>query len=98
MDQAENGQQAVDMALRAIRVGRPYSSILLDFEMPLLSGPLAAVELRTHSCDCFIAGITGNLLQEDVNYFKSCGAKAVLPKLVVLEDLKLLWMENAVMG
>jgi CheY-like chemotaxis protein len=31
--------------------------------------------------------LTGNILEEDVEYFKSCGADAVLSKPVVLQNI-----------
>lgn len=59
---------------------RPIDGILMDFEMPIMNGPTAVKELRKLGCNCVIVGISGNVLKSDVDYFKSCGADAVLPK------------------
>jgi CheY-like chemotaxis protein len=70
----------------------------MDYEMPVLSGPEAAKEIRELGCDSFIVGITGNLLAEDVNYYLSCGANFVLPKPVDFRKLEELWFERGVSG
>ena len=66
--------------------------------MPVLDGPSAAVRMRKAGCDSFIVGVTGNLLEEDVSYFKECGASEVLPKPFVFEDLQLMLVEYGVVG
>jgi CheY-like chemotaxis protein len=43
---------------------------------------------------CFMgacAGVTGNVLPDDINYFKSQGANEVLPKPVRVEELQQLF-------
>lgn len=52
--------------------------------------------MRKVGCSSFIVGVTGNLLPEDVQYFKSCGANCVLGKPLSLEDLEGTWVENGV--
>jgi hypothetical protein len=49
--------------------------------------------MRAAGCDSFIVGLTGNLLAEDVQYFKECGATEVLPKPFSFEDLQLILVE-----
>ena len=39
-------------------------------------------------------GITGNVFEEDVAYFKKCGADYVLPKPVDIDVLETLWVER----
>ena len=43
-----------------------------------------------------IVGITGNVLPEDVRYFRTCGANDVLPKPVKMDDLFASWTANGV--
>lgn len=96
-DQAENGQIAVDMVRDSLHDNSAlYDTILLDYEMPTMSGPAAAREVRSLGCDVFIVGVTGNLLPEDVSHFLSCGANAVLPKPFTISHLEDLWMEYSV--
>ena len=75
---------------------QPYDTVLLDNEMPVMSGSTAAEHMRAMGSDVFIVGVTGNLLPEDVAHFKESGANAVLPKPFKLSDLETLWMEYGV--
>jgi len=96
--EAENGKMAVEMVQAAVDEGKPFGSVLMDFEMPLMDGPSAAKEIRSLGCDVNIVGITGNVLPEDVSYFLSCGANEVLSKPVKLNELDSLWCEYGVYG
>jgi CheY-like chemotaxis protein len=61
-----------------------------------MDGPTACKRIRELGSDVFIVGITGNVLPEDVAYFKSCGANDVLSKPVRLSDIDCVWMEFGV--
>jgi CheY-like chemotaxis protein len=91
-EEAEDGLRAVEQVENAMKEGKRYDSILLDYEMPVMNGPTAAKEIRVLGCDSLIVGITGNLLPEDVSFFKACGANSVLPKPVNLRDLVEIWV------
>ena len=45
-----------------------------------MHGPEATVELRKAGYTGAVIGVTGNVLQSDVDYFLKCGADAVLAK------------------
>lgn len=93
-DEAENGKECVEMVLLAAIQNRSYDSVLLDFEMPIMNGPTAAKEIRKNGFKKLnIVGITGNVLPEDVKYFKSCGANDVRAKPVKIADINKSWME-----
>jgi CheY-like chemotaxis protein len=79
-EQAENGQHALDVYRNLCERGVPLETIVMDYEMPVMDGPTATKLLREAGCDLLIIGVTGNLLPEDVNYFKEQGADAVLGK------------------
>jgi CheY-like chemotaxis protein len=83
--QAENGQVCVDRILS----GDPnqFDLILMDYEMPVLNGPMAAKKLREMNCEILIIGLTGNILPEDQQFFIDHGANFVLPKPVNVDDL-----------
>lgn len=51
---------------------------LMDYEMPVMNGPTAAKEIRDLGSDVFIVGVTGNMLNEDVEFFMANGANVVL--------------------
>jgi hypothetical protein len=55
-----------------------------------------AIAIRSMGCDVFIVGVTGNMLAEDVAYFRSCGANALLGKPFKMKNLEELWNEHHV--
>lgn len=94
-DDCEDGHLVVDKVRAAQESNDPFDLILLDFEMPVMNGPTAAKEVREKlGCDVFIAGITGNMLSEDVEYFRENGANAVLPKPFKMSSLEEIIFEN----
>ena len=96
-EEAENGAVALDKMIRSFEDGHPYDSVVMDYEMPVLNGPCAAREIRKWGlADVYIAGVTGNVLPEDIKHFIACGANAVLPKPVKIDALEDLWAENLV--
>ena len=64
--------------------------------MPHMNGPDAVMAIRKMGCDCFVVGITGNVLREDVEYFLSSGANGVLAKPVKIGELENLWVEHGI--
>ena len=95
-EEAENGLVAVEMVQKAANEGNPYDTILLDYEMPIMKGPEAASQIRQMGCRTFIAGLTGNLLPDDIRYFKEKGADCVLPKPLNMNDLESKWEQHEV--
>ena len=77
---AEDGQQAIDAYMRLKSEGLYLDAIVMDFEMPVMNGPTATKVIRDLGCMCFIAGVTGNVLPHDVDYFKKQGANVVIAK------------------
>lgn len=75
-DEAENGQEA----LNKIIINNSYDLILMDYEMPVLNGPKCVSELRKRGIETIIIGITGNVLPDEINYFKQQGVDDVLLK------------------
>jgi len=57
----------------------------MDFEMPVMNGPTATKRLREMECDCYIMGVTGNVMQQDTDVFYAHGANAVLAKPLRIE-------------
>jgi CheY-like chemotaxis protein len=98
-DEAVDGQECVDMVRKAGEEEMPYDSILLDYEMPGMDGPTAAKEIRCTLLDyeTNIVGVTGNVLPEDVNFFKNCGANDVLSKPVKLVDVCTSWETHCIL-
>lgn len=96
--QAEDGSVAVEMVLEAERKGEPFDLVLMDYEMPTMTGPEAARKIRNHGMDVFIVGVTGNLMPEDVDYFQECGAGAILSKPFRMSELDNLIFEHNITG
>jgi len=102
-EEADDGDIAVEMVRKTMACGTSadeevviaplYDTILLDNEMPNLSGPEAARHIRAMGCDVFIVGVTGNLLPDDVTIFKKSGANAILAKPFKMSALEDLWVE-----
>lgn len=108
-DQARDGSIAVEMVSENMNISesededvesadesKHYDVVLLDYEMPIMNGPMAAKKMRELGSDTFIVGITGNLLPEDIAYFREQGANEVLPKPFNISDLEEILMEYGV--
>jgi len=92
--EAENGQIAVDMVKEAEKNNNHFDLVLMDYEMPVMIGPEAAKEIRKNGSYVFIIGVTGNLMPEDVSYFRQCGSNAVLPKPFRMSELEEIIIEH----
>ena len=103
---ASNGSEAVtlmaeDMAAAAANPlnHTPIDAILMDFEMPILNGPDATREIRDKlGFQGSILGVTGNIMSEDVEYFKECGADEVFAKPISMDQLNKYWEQNSSWG
>jgi len=93
---ASNGEEAVQMVKESLKTGNYYDSILLDYEMPVMNGPDACRLIRKMGCSSYIAGVTGNVMSEDVDHFRSCGANWVIPKPFSLKAMEDQWVEDGV--
>jgi len=98
VDGAEDGEIAVEKASRAMEAHADYDVILMDYQMPNMDGPTATRILRNNGCNAFICGVTGNVMAEDVKYFKDCGANEVIPKPAKIKALEDLWIEYGLRG
>ena len=92
--QADNGQIAVDMATS----GEKFDLILMDFEMPVMDGPVATKTLKSMGCRTAVVGITGNILPDDVASFRDAGALDVLHKPLTLASLNDMVAKVAAVG
>lgn len=83
---SSNGKEALDKILRN---QLKFKLVLLDNSMPVMSGPQAATAMRRASYPFFIVGLTGNVLEDDVDDFLSAGADIVLPKPLKIHMLEM---------
>lgn len=81
IDEAENGQEAVDKYLHALKHHTPYDVIMMDFLMPIMNGLEASRLIRSFTNHkTVIVGVTGNGLQSDIDLFLEAGADNVMIK------------------
>jgi CheY-like chemotaxis protein len=79
-EEAGDGQDALHKYAQMCAQNTSPEVILMDYEMPVLNGPSSTELLREQGCSCFIIGVTGNVMQADIDFFKSCGADDVFGK------------------
>lgn len=91
-----DGSEAVEKVRKSMESGDLFDCILLDYEMPVMRGPEACKLIRKMGFSSFIAGVTGNVMSEDVDHFRACGADWVLPKPFRLAALEQQWIEQGV--
>ena len=80
IEEASNGEQAVDRVRASIEDENPYDLIFMDYVMPLMDGPTATTAIRGLGFTGLIFGLTGNVLQCDKDAFLSSGASFILFK------------------
>jgi CheY-like chemotaxis protein len=97
-EQVVNGLEAVNKVRRSQQKGESYDVIMMDYEMPEMDGPTASKHIREMGCDSFIVGLTGNVMPEEIEHFKSCGANGVLPKPLKMNVLEEMWVEYGITG
>jgi len=78
--EAEDGQEALNAVIQSMRRRKPFDVVLMDYNMPIMTGPAAARCMREQGYDGVIIGVSGNVMQCDVDFFLSHGADQVLPK------------------
>jgi CheY-like chemotaxis protein len=97
-DVAENGQVAVNMAIKFIVspdeeaniTEYPYDLIFMDNLMPVMDGVTATSLLRKQGYPHLIVGLTGNVMEDDVVEYLNAGADGVLFKPLQSVTLKML--------
>jgi signal transduction histidine kinase/DNA-binding response OmpR family regulator len=75
IDEAENGQIAVDMA-----GGQYYDLILMDMQMPVMDGLTATRKIRAFDSDTPIIAMTANAFREDAEACLAAGMNAHISK------------------
>jgi CheY-like chemotaxis protein len=60
--------------------GNPIDIIFMDSQMTVVHGPEAATKIREMGFTGMLAAVSGNILDEDVQHFKACGADLFISK------------------
>ena len=87
IDEAIDGEQAVEMVRVSIIQDKPYDVVMMDNQMPMMDGPTAAQAMRQLGFTGLILGVTGHTSSEDEEQFLSKGADKVLTKPIDLKEL-----------
>lgn len=82
VDEAENGQQAVEMAL-----ANDYAVVLMDIQMPVLDGYGATSKLRESGYEKPIIALTANAMLDEQDKCAEIGFSHFLPKPVNIDKL-----------
>ena len=69
------------------KVSNSYDIILMDDNMPNLSGPEATAAIRAVGYTGLIFGVTGNSFDDQIELFKSKGADMVFTKPLNMKEL-----------
>ena len=88
VDEACDGKEALRLVRVAMERYHSYDLILMDFQMPVMTGPEAAYQMRKEGFHGRIIGVTGNVMDVDLDYFLSQGANQVLTKPVSVTALQ----------
>lgn len=85
--EACNGADAVEVFLEhRSNYGCDFDCVLMDFSMPVMTGPAAARQIRDNGYTGKIIMITGNCLAADVTECLAAGADSVYIKPLQVED------------
>ncbi|MDR1494071.1 MAG: response regulator [Planctomycetaceae bacterium] len=83
---AENGRQAVEMALQSQESGKKFDLILMDMQMPLMDGYAAIKMLREKRWSGKIVALTAYAMKNDLQRCVEAGADAYICKPVNICD------------
>lgn len=82
--EAGTGKECIDM----VEAGEVVHCVLMDFQMPVMTGPAATKVLKERGCAVPVVGVTGNVMTEDVQEFMDAGVDLVLQKPFSMEDFE----------
>jgi PAS domain S-box-containing protein len=94
----ENGQLAVDAALRGTGAARPFDLVLMDMQMPVMDGYQATERLRARGYRGRIVALTAHAMKDDRQKCLDAGCDEYLSKPIDRERLLAVVAEEASKG
>jgi CheY-like chemotaxis protein len=83
LEYAEDGVEAVDKCML-----KKYALVVMDNMMPNMTGKEATMTLRKQGYHGLIVGLTGNILDEDLEEFRESGCDEVITKPLDVPELR----------
>lgn len=81
IDEADDGDVAVEMVSKSLKAETPYGAVLMDSMMDRMHGTQATVLMRNDvGYKGLIIGVTGNAREDEIQAYKDCGVDEVLTK------------------
>ncbi|MCG8572547.1 MAG: PAS domain S-box protein [Spirochaetes bacterium] len=89
-DIVETGKEGLELFNKAIQQKEPYDCVILDQNMPEMSGLTVAIAMHSHPQfgDTKIILLSSSISNEDIRYAKSIGIDQVLVKPIKRDELK----------
>lgn len=84
---APDGKAVVDMALAAESSGNPFDIVLMDRQLPVMSGVEATAKLRARGFRKPIIGLSAGIQPHEINQMKEAGCEACEAKPISQEKL-----------
>lgn len=88
IDHAEDGLQAIELVKESMNAGAAYDIIFMDSIMPNMDGIEATAKIRELGFKNMIIGITGTIINDEVERFQAAGAHDVLLKPLLLSHVE----------
>lgn len=88
IDEAEDGIDAINKVMKALKSGHSYDLVLMDGNMPRMGGHEATSIMREKGFKGKVIGVTGDVFPEEINNFKSHGADIVMVKPLSIDSLR----------
>jgi CheY-like chemotaxis protein len=88
VEQAGDGRQALEAVQRAARAGRPYDVVLMDVQMPLMSGYEATRAMRRSGVRLPVIALTAAALVSEREAAMEAGMDDFLTKPIDADKLR----------
>lgn len=85
--QAQDGEEALEMIIKAYAEDKPYDLLMTDIQMPRMSGIELIHELKKRDISLPIVAVSGLCDEEIINYLLTSGCSDFIRKPYDIEEL-----------